>query len=129
MTDRGRSGFSLLEVLVAFVVLALALSALLPALSGLSHRSRAAEDRWLAGELALSRLDMAGVIEPFAASSESGEWRDWRWQVEVRPLPSVPPGSRRFATFYEVTVVVSDIASGDLLARLAAVKRAAEAAP
>ena len=123
--DRRRRGFTLLEVLVAFVVLALSLSALLPALTTLGHRGRLAEDRWLAGELALSRLEAAGVTTPLARGDDSGAWQDWRWTVEVRPLRSAPPESERFATFYEVTVEVTD-GDGLVLARLATVKRAPE---
>lgn len=122
--NRHRAGFSLLEVMVAFVVLALSLSALLPALTTLSHRSRSAEDRWLAGELALSQLDMVGVTAPLASGEESGEWRNWRWEVQIRPISAAIPESARFATLFEITVKVSDSRSGAVLVQLTTVKRA-----
>jgi general secretion pathway protein I len=88
-------GFTLLEVLVAFAILALSLGVLIHIFStGLDNLA-------LGGQysrailLAQSRLAALGVEEPLAAGGSSGEFGDgYRWHVTVTPynLPA-PTGA------------------------------------
>lgn len=57
----GRRGFTLIEVLVAFVILALALGAMLPALSGSLRGTRTSSETLVATAFAQSLLAGVGV--------------------------------------------------------------------
>ncbi|WP_141059574.1 prepilin-type N-terminal cleavage/methylation domain-containing protein [Stenotrophomonas rhizophila] len=80
-------GYSLLEVIVAFAVLALALTLLLGSLSGASRQIKQADLRSRAVLHAQSLLAVTGVIEPLQDGERSGEWEDgrYRWQLQVAP--------------------------------------------
>ena len=73
-------GYSLLEVIVAFALLALALTLLLGSLSGADVRSRATL-------YAQSLLASTGVESPLQEGSTQGEWEQgrYRWQLQVAP--------------------------------------------
>lgn len=78
-------GYSLLEVIVAFAVLALALTLLLGSLSGASRQIKQADLRSRAVLHAQSLLAVTGVVEPLQDGERSGEWEDgrYRWQLQV----------------------------------------------
>jgi len=80
-------GYSLLEVIVAFAVLALALTVLLGSLSGASRQIQQADLRSRAVLHAQSLLAVTGVVEPLQDGERSGEWEDgrYRWQLQVAP--------------------------------------------
>ncbi len=80
-------GYSLLEVIVAFAVLALALTLLLGSLSGASRQIKQADLRSRAVLHAQSLLAVTGVVEPLQDGERSGEWDDgrYRWQLQVAP--------------------------------------------
>ncbi|MDY0955952.1 prepilin-type N-terminal cleavage/methylation domain-containing protein [Stenotrophomonas rhizophila] len=80
-------GYSLLEVIVAFAVLALALTLLLGSLSGASRQIKQADLRSRAVLHAQSLLAVTGVVEPLQEGERSGEWEDgrYRWQLQVAP--------------------------------------------
>ena len=80
-------GFTLLEVIVAFALLGLALTLLLGSLSGGARQVREAELRTRAVLHAQSLLASAGVDAPLQAGSQSGEWEQGRyhWQLQVQP--------------------------------------------
>jgi general secretion pathway protein I len=70
--QKGNGGFTLLEVLIAFAILAMALAALFQAFSQGIHGSRIAEERAIAIMLARSKLTEVGKSIPL----EEGELAD-----------------------------------------------------
>lgn len=92
-------GFTLLEVLVALVVLAVALVALTRTASNETENFDALRQRSLAGWVAANTLtDLR--LQPGLPATGRNEGstrmagRQWRWRTEVKATPS--PGIRRF---------------------------------
>lgn len=89
-------GYTLVEVLVAFAILALALTLLLGTLSGASRQVRWADDAGRAALHAQSLLDDTGVGTTLQPGRDDGEFEDgrYRWTLEVSPYedPLLPPG-------------------------------------
>ncbi len=112
---RGRSGgFTLIEVLVAFTIMAIALAALLQAFATGLRSGQAAGERARLVARAESRLASVGASIPLAPGLYDGSTEAGRWEVEVRPYsPAGRPESAAagaapagFAP-YAVTVVVT----------------------
>lgn len=84
---RHARGYTLIEVLVAFAVLALALTVLLGTLSGATRQVRWSDDSGRAALHAQSLLAQAGVGEVLEAGRRGGELDAgrYRWQLEVEP--------------------------------------------
>ena len=84
---RLQSGFTLIEVIVAFAVLALALTLLLGTLSGASRQVRWADDAGRASLHAQSFIDQLGVGEVLAPGRQQGEFENgrFRWQLDIAP--------------------------------------------
>ena len=83
---RGAAGFTLLEVLVAFAVLAVALGAAMEIFSTGLRSARAAHGYTIATLLAESRLESVGVEDQLSEGETSGAWDNgYRWRVDVRP--------------------------------------------
>ena len=80
-------GFTLIEVIVAFAVLALALTLLLGTLSGAAKQVRWADDAGRAALHAQSLLDETGVGETLQPGQRDGEFEDgrYRWSLQVEP--------------------------------------------
>lgn len=88
-TSRARAaGFSLLEVLIAFALLAGGLTLLLGALSSAARNVGQAELRTRAVLHAESLLAAAGVAEPLPEGERSGQWEQgrYRWTLQVQPF-------------------------------------------
>ena len=90
-------GYTLIEVLVAFAVLALALTVLLGTLSGATRQVRWSADAGRAALHAQSLVAQVGVGEPLVPGRRGGELEAgrYRWQLEVEPwidpqLPAAP---------------------------------------
>lgn len=92
-TPGGRAaGFTLIEVLVAFVILSLALAALLPGFSSGLRSLEVSEQYDTAALLAESRLAAVGREAPLAAGRSSGEFENgFRWHLDVLPLDELDP--------------------------------------
>lgn len=75
---KGETGFSVFEVLVAFTIMALVLSALLPGQARLLARATNGEDAVLAHDLALSRLATLSVGAPVVAGQSTTEHGTWQ---------------------------------------------------
>lgn len=78
-------GYTLIEVIAAFALLALALTLLLGSLSGALRQVRGAADRGHAALHARSLIDQVGVGEPLRPGTRNGELDDgrYRWTLEV----------------------------------------------
>ena len=77
------SGYTILETLVAFVVMSLVLGVLVPGQGILLRRAAIAEEELLAFEFALSRLARAGVEYPAFPGASETKYRDWIVQETV----------------------------------------------
>jgi len=102
MTCRPRNaGFSLLEVLAAFVILALVATALFRLFSGSLANASAAEEWSRALLLAESQLDLAASTQPLKESSERGQDSTgnirWESRVEAYSPPDTSPDLERAA--------------------------------
>ena len=102
-------GFTLLEVIIAFTILALALGTLLQAFTTGLRSLNAAEAYALAVMHAKSKLEEVGRVVPVAAGAESGDFEDgFRWEVAISPYEA-PEGAnwdQLDMAPYNVTVTV-----------------------
>ena len=101
--DKRQRGFTLLEVLIAFLVFAMAFGAVLQVFSGSLRNASLAGDYSIAVGHAESLLARAGVETALAAGERSGNLENgMRWHLETRPDG---PQSNSLATYrLEVTV-------------------------
>lgn len=92
---RRQRGFSLLEVIVAFALLALALTLLLGSLSGAARQVGQADVRTRATLHAQSLLAVTGVEAPLQLGRTQGEWEQgrYRWQLQVDPYQEPRSGA------------------------------------
>ena len=81
-----QGGYTLIEVIVAFALLALALTLLLGSLSNAARQVHWADRAGRATLYAQSLLDQAGVGEALQAGSRNGTFEDgrYRWTLGVR---------------------------------------------
>ncbi len=110
-----QNGFSLLEILVAFILLALAMAVLMRIFSSSLNGATVADRYAKATMLAESKLAAAGVEEGLKEGSSSGTYDDmFSWVVEVKPFtePSTDTTGANldqilFVKLFEVTTTVS----------------------
>lgn len=89
---RSDRGFSLLEVLVAFTILALSLGVLMQIYSASLRNTDITRDQAQAVALAQSLLASVGIDEPLAEGGKSGDAGDrFRWQLQYQPYAEAPP--------------------------------------
>ena len=108
-------GFSLLEILVAFVLLALAMAVLMQIFSSSLNGATVADRYAKATMIAESKLAAAGVEEALKEGSSSGIYDDiFSWVVDVKPFsePSADTSGVNldqilFVKLFEVTTTVS----------------------
>lgn len=86
-TGRGCArGFSLIEVIAALLLLAIAFTALMRVAGGAIELSQRAAERSEAAMYARSLLDSAFVMEPIRAGTRSGRFdKQFAWQLQVTP--------------------------------------------
>ncbi|MGH8025357.1 MAG: type II secretion system protein XpsI [Pseudoxanthomonas sp.] len=93
--SRRQRGFTLIEVIIAFALLALALTLLLGSLSGAARQIRTADDSGRATLHAQSLLAQLGVGEVLQPGRKQGTFEQgrYRWALEVEPY--IDPLQRR----------------------------------
>jgi general secretion pathway protein I len=81
------SGFTLIEVLLAFVVFALSFTVVLEILSGSMRKTVRSKEYTEVALIAQSVMDLVGLDVPLeAGSSANGESGDYRWHLEISPF-------------------------------------------
>jgi general secretion pathway protein I len=107
-------GFTLIEVIIAFALLALALTLLLGSLSGASRQIRHADDASRAAMHAQSMLAQLGVGEVLQPGRSDGvlEKGRYRWTLAVAPYvdplkPSAPTPDASAPRLLQVDLVVA----------------------
>ena len=104
-------GFSLLEILVAFSILAVSLSILLNIFASGVNTAAVAEDYTHAVQIAESFMAKTGVETPLKASQVSGIIQNkYHWQVIVRPFnfnPDAVDTTTLATALFKVKVIVS----------------------
>ncbi|ALN65143.1 prepilin-type N-terminal cleavage/methylation domain protein [Lysobacter antibioticus] len=88
-------GYTLLEVIVAFALLAMALTLLLGTLSGATRQVRWSSDAGRAALYAQSLMDQVGVGQPLKPGQRSGEFENgrYRWTLGVAQWRDPTPAS------------------------------------
>ena len=106
-----QQGFSLLEILIAFSILALSLGILLKIFSAGFNTAVVAEDYTAAVQIAESLMAKTGVETPLQANQASGlENEKYHWLVEVSPFEFNPENvdpTALTAVLFKVKVTVS----------------------
>ena len=106
-----QQGFSLLEILIAFSILALSLGILLKIFSAGVNTAVVAEDYTAAVQIAESLMAKTGVETPLQEGQDSGlENEKYHWLVEVSPFEFNPENvdpTAMTAMLYKVKVVVN----------------------
>ena len=99
------AGFTLIEVLVAFVILSIAVATLLVAFSGGVRNSALTRDYTKAVIIAESQLSQSGITQPFTGEETiEGMQGKFYWQESVSPLETDVIDEWQL---FEVTVAVS----------------------
>lgn len=124
-TAKRQDGYTLIEVIVAFALLALALGLLLGTLSGATRQVRWSGDAGRAALHAQSLIDQVGIGMPIQSGREDGEFEDgrYRWTMEITPWedPGIPPDApvpvNNNNRLYEIVLAVEwgDGGSGERL--------------
>jgi general secretion pathway protein I len=104
-------GFSLLEILIAFSILAVSLSILLNIFASGVNNAGVAEDYTTAVEIAESLMAKTGVEKTLQVGQTEGVTHEkYRWQVVVKPFefnPDQIDTSILTATLFKISVMVS----------------------
>lgn len=88
-------GYTLLEVIVAFALLAMALTLLLGTLSGAARQVRWSSDAGRAAMYAQSLIDQVGVGQALKPGQRSGDFEQgrYRWTLGIQPWRDPAPAS------------------------------------
>lgn len=100
------SGFTLTEVLVAFIIVALSLTVMLPIIAdNVGQGSRAQRTR-LAVQVAESKLAQVGILLPLRPGRTRGEEAGFRWEIRIGPAVPVRSPDPVQLAMYDVTASV-----------------------
>jgi general secretion pathway protein I len=106
-----QQGFSLLEILIAFSILALSLGILLKIFSGGVNSAMISEEYTSAVQIAESLMAKVGTETPLQLGETSGDEDDrFHWQVIVNPYPFNPENidiKKQSAELFKINVIVS----------------------
>ncbi|UEM07191.1 prepilin-type N-terminal cleavage/methylation domain-containing protein (plasmid) [Skermanella rosea] len=103
-------GFTLIETLVAFIILSMALLAALQAFSTSLRGISAAEGTGAAVLHARSKMDEVGITIPLVPGETGGAFADgFRWKAGIEPYPDAYPGEAGTLAVepYQVSVTVT----------------------
>jgi len=99
------AGFTLVETIVAFAVLALILTVLLGGLSRMATGGRRAEILRGALALAQARIDGIGVVEPLTPGESTGRFDNgFAWRLRIGDLRTGPRTTGMAGAWVEITV-------------------------
>jgi len=106
-----QQGFSLLEILIAFSILAVSLSILLNIFASGVNNAGVAEDYTTAVQVAESLMAKTGVETPLQTGQTDGITHDkYRWQVVVKPFefnPDQMDTNTLPSTLFKISVTVN----------------------
>lgn len=105
MMRQVQRGFSLLELLVAFVILALSLGALYRASGGNVRNLQQSEQHQRAAALAESLLNLRDTVPP-AGWDQSGTSAGYAWQIRSSPYPTEVVNPRA-PKLHEVMIMIA----------------------
>lgn len=117
---RRRGGFTLLEVLIAFIILSVSLVALLKAFSSGLRGLDAAASSAAALQHARSKIEEVGTVIPLEAGEHDGEFADGtRWSVVIWPHEAGEGAAAETMALvpYEIEVTVSPGRGGKVALR------------
>jgi general secretion pathway protein I len=103
----GRRGFTLIEVMVAFAILMLALGTLLPVFGQMLDRGARGQEEVRAAALAQSLLDRVGADLPLTDGRTDGEAEGFGWHLLIRPHGNSEDQANWVATAHEVELTVA----------------------
>jgi len=107
-----QKGFTLLEVLIAFTMLAVIFATTMEIIAGSARNTRKASDNTLVALYAQSKLDELGLLEKLEEGSSDGDFDDnTSWSLDVVPfdVPYEGDVNQDFSAveLMEVTLVVT----------------------
>lgn len=102
----GERGFSLMEVLVAFAVLAIVMGAVLQVFSGGLRNLKVGGDISAAATWAESHLARLGRDLEVVPGVQSGEADGLRWEERIEPYAAIDASALEGGALYEVTLSV-----------------------
>ena len=117
---RRQRGFSLLEVILAFTLLAVALGILMAILGGGLTQVRGAADASVATLHAQSLLDEVGVLEAIEPGRRGGDFDDgrYRWEMDITEVEDPAPAGISDPNAAPVETVGRQLPSMPLLYRI-----------
>ena len=106
-------GFTLIEIIVALAILAVALGALFQSFSTGLRATVVSDRQEAAVMLAQSLLDRIGQDIPLAAGEQAGVSEDGlRWSIAIAPSPLIAPDRRADSPLLPFDVVVTVASDG-----------------
>lgn len=91
MNSQRQHGFTLVEALVAFAVLAIGLASVLTSFALAMRTDAELEAKRDAREFARSRLEAAGIVEKFSVGRRTGREGQWGWVETIRAVRLADP--------------------------------------
>ncbi len=108
-----QKGFTLLEVLVAFSILAISLAVILAIFSRGMRTAALSEDYRQAMIIAENRMSEALYVQAIRAGVIEGEEQDYQWSTNIKALPETGnSGLRHELKRYQLEVAVSWLEAG-----------------
>lgn len=138
---QSQRGFALIEILVAFAILAIGLGAISAGIAVAMRSDGRTQTTRVALRLAQSRLETAGIVRPLVVGRSEGlmlpnyRWRETISAVQWRAEPPRPPEAGKpeqkaaAAPLTPFWVEIEVVAADGAVARLAALKLAPTARP